>query len=388
MFNRDIETWTKLGANYTATEISQQPATWLKTFDIIKDVKDDLKAFVDSVVSNSDHDIIITGAGTSEFVGNTIAPVLQRGHILNVRSIPTTDLVIDPKLYFNPNKPTLLISLGRSGNSPESVASVDVANQVHPNVKHLVITCNHEGSLAMREDDNIFAIKLPKETNDKSFAMTSSYSNMYLAIYLTFNIDRLTEVKPHLDEVAHVAENFNTDGYKVIEDLVNDFDFERIVYLGDTQHEAVAQESALKILELTAGITVPLYNTPLGFRHGPKSIINSKTLVVVYMQNDGYVRKYQKDFIKEISVQRDGTQLMVIDTQNDADIQAMVDKYVSIKYNNTVDFGLEVLNLVMYGQTMSLYKSIAVGKNPDNPWPSGQVNRVVQGVIIYPFEEE
>lgn len=388
MFNKELKAWQDLGAEFTATEIAQQPNTWLKTFDIITSMKDELNAFVGEIISQENHDVILTGAGTSEFVGNTLAPVLVRGHMLNVRSIPTTDLVIDPTLYFNPARPTLLVSFGRSGNSPESVGAVEVANIVHPGVKHLIVTCNHEGNLAKRDDANILAVKLPPETNDKSFAMTSSYSNMYLATFLTFNLNRLDELKPQLEEVASVGEAFNVEGYKAVEDMVSDFDFKRIVYLGDGHHAGVAQESALKVLELTAGETIPLFNTPLGFRHGPKSIINADTLVVVYMQDNPYARKYQIDLVKELSGQRQGTQLMVIDTQNDESIKPLVDKYVSIKYNSTIELGLEVLDLIMYGQTFSLYKSINVGKNPDNPWPSGVVNRVVKGVVIYPFEEE
>lgn len=389
MFNKNIEEWTNLGANYTATEIAQQPETWLKTFDIVSNLKTELNEFIADILAADNHDIILTGAGTSEFVGNTIAPVLQQGHKYNVRSIATTDLVVTPELYFNKEKPTLLISYGRSGNSPESVAAVALADQIHPNVKHLIITCNHEGNLALREEANIFAIKLPKETNDKSFAMTSSYSNMYLATYLTFHLDTLDDIKPQLEEIAKVGTEFNTTDYKVVEDMVNNFDFKRIVYLGDAHHNGLAQESSLKVLELTAGEVIPTFNTPLGFRHGPKSIINGETLLIVYMQNNPYVRKYQFDLVKEVSAQREqGMHLMVIDTQEDPNFNELVDNYVTIKYNKPMDLGLEVLNMIMYGQTFSLLKSIHTGKQPDNPWPSGMVNRVVKGVVIYPYKED
>ncbi|QIK69252.1 SIS domain-containing protein [Erysipelothrix sp. HDW6C] len=385
MFNQDKAHWESLTAFHTANEISQQPTTWGKTFEIIKEKRAEIKAFIEQVTGNKEYDVIFTGAGTSEFVGNSLAPVLVKNINSNFKSIATTNIVVTPELYIDPKKPTLLVSFGRSGNSPESIAAVDVASIVNPNTKHLIITCNHEGKLALREDDHTYAIKLPKETNDQSFAMTSSFSNMFLAAYLAFNIDTLDTHADAIAELIRVGSEFNTSDYKVIEKLVNDFKFERIVYLGDADLNGFAQESALKMLELTAGEVVTMHNSPLGFRHGPKSIVNSKTLTVIYMKESDYVRKYQIDLIKEMSGQRDGNQIMVVDLKQDDSIAALVDVYHVINYNKSVNTDFVGLNMVMYAQAMSLYKSIDLGKTPDNPWPSGLVNRVVQGVIIYPY---
>ena len=281
-----------------------------------------------------------------------------------------------------------MVSYGRSGNSPESVAAVALADQVSDKVKHLIITCNHEGNLAKRDQENLFAIKLPEETNDKSLAMTSSYSNMYLATYLAFNLDALDALLPALKEVAAAGETFVNDTFSTLEEIVNTFDFERLIYLGDAQHTGVAQESSLKALEMTGGKVAAMYNTPLGFRHGPKSFINKNSLIVVFMQKDTYTRKYQIDLLKEIKEENDGYQVLVIDTQDDASIPELVDYYITIKYNVDVDLGLEVLNLIMFGQTVALFKSMQQALTPDNPSPSGVINRVVQGVVIYPFNKE
>ena len=387
-FGKTFEEWSNLGATHTAKEIAQQPKTWMKTFNIMNDIQEDLGLFLESITEHANHDIILTGAGTSEFVGNTVAPILSRNHSLNVRSIATTDLVADPSLYFYKNKPTLLVSFGRSGNSPESVAAVELANQLIDKVKHLVITCNHEGNLAIREDENIFAIKLPEETNDKSLAMTSSYSNMYLATMLAFNLNRLDALKEEIEAASRVGEAFNETNYADVHNMVEGFDFSRIVYLGDGHHTGLAQECGLKLLELTAGNTVSMHNTPLGFRHGPKSFISPDTLIVVYMQTNEYIRQYQIDLVKEISAQRNGEKIFVVDQIEDEALANLVDKYVHIKYNTNITQGLEVLNMVMVGQLFSLLKSIKNGLQPDNPSPSGVINRVVEGVIIYDFKEE
>ena len=211
---------------------------------------------------------------------------------------------------------------------------------------------------------------------------------MYLAALLSFNIDQLESYLPGIENAADAGRTVLTEDYKAISNLIEDFDFERIVYLGDAGLNGVAEESSLKMLELTAGNTVTMYNTPLGFRHGPKSIINKDTLIVVLMSDDEYTRPYQIDLIKEMSLQRKGNKLMAIDMKKDEAVSSLVDEYLTIPYNGEVNPDLIGLNMVMYSQIFSLYKSLHLGKTPDNPWPSGEVNRVVQGVTLYTYEKE
>src|SRR5437868_608723 len=92
--------------------------------------------------------VILAGAGTSSFIGECLAPWLAARLPCRVEAIPTTDLVCAPYLYFAADAPTLLLSFGRSGNSPESVAAVDLANELVRDIHHLAITCNPEGALA------------------------------------------------------------------------------------------------------------------------------------------------------------------------------------------------------------------------------------------------
>lgn len=388
MFEKTKEKWETLKGAHTAREISQQPSTWLETYEIVLNHRDEIKDFISEVTSAEDFDIIFTGAGTSEFVGNSLAPLLVEKYNHKVHSIATTDIVASPRQFIHPTKPTLVVSFGRSGNSPESIGAVEIINTINPNAKHLIITCNHDGKLALREDANIYAIKLPKETNDQSFAMTSSYSNMFFAALLVFNIDTMETYLPSIKEAAQAANKLLTEDFQDIIDMIEGFDFKRIVYLGDAGLNGVAQESSLKMLELTAGDVVTMYNTPLGFRHGPKSIINNDTLVVVLMSDDEYTRPYQIDLIKEMSAQRKDNKLIAIDSRQDDSIPELVDAYYTIKYENDVNPELIGLNMVIYAQIFSLYKSLHLGKTPDNPWPSGEVNRVVQGVILYPYTKE
>ena len=390
IFGKDELTWKELSAIFTSTEVYQQPATWLKTLEQVKNEKDQIKALIEKVTSNEDYDIILTGAGTSEFVGNAIYSYISKLTNYKTKSYGTTDIVACPENYLSRTKPTLLISYGRSGNSPESVAAVECANEVCDNVYHLFVTCNHDGALSKFAvgKDNCYAINLTPETHDKSFAMTSSFTNMYLATLLSFNLDNLDEMEHIVKLIAERTQNFLDNKYTEVTNIVADYDFKRICYLGSNTNKGVSQESALKLCELTKGIIDTNFDTPMGFRHGPKSIINPETLTVVYLSDDAYTRQYEYDIIKEMSGQRNGNKILAVGSRQDDEIAAMVDYYIS--FDNTEDLNNVFLGLeyITVAQTLAIHKSMAMGITPDNPCPSGEVNRVVQGVIIYPYKKK
>ena len=375
-------------STYTLTEIYQQPATWKKTCQQVASMKDELKAFIDQVITQDDFDVILTGAGTSEFVVNTLFSYLNKKLNYKAKSYGTTDLVATPENYLSRTKPTLLISFGRSGNSPESVGAIDVAEEVCDNLYHLFVTCNKNGALSKKaaDSDNCFAINLTDETHDQSFAMTSSFSNMYLATFLAFNLDNLDEAIAEVEKVATAGQNFLDNQYTMAKDIVEEYNFKRIVYLGSNALKGISQESALKMLELTAGEVVTMYDTPLGFRHGPKSIIDD-TLTVVYISDNEYSRQYEIDLIKEMSGQRKGNKIVAVMNGECDEIKDLVDYVITFDIDCKFDNILLGFDYIIAAQVIAVLKSLSMGKTPDNPCPTGEVNRVVKGVTLYPYSK-
>ena len=387
VFNKTEEQWKESGAYWTSREIYQQPETWLKTFEQIRKEKDAISRFIQKVTSQPDYDIILTGAGTSEYVGNSIFPFLATLNDHKVKSYGTTDIVAYPEDYLSKTKPTLLISFGRSGNSPESVAAVEVANAVCENICHLFVTCNHDGALSRFAEgkDNCYAINLTPETHDQAFAMTSSYTNMYLATVLSFLTDKLDEYEPVISELAENVKKIHQEYFGCLEKLVNEFDFSRIVYLGSNCLKGVSQESALKMCELTAGQVMTTFDSTMGFRHGPKSVVCPGSLDVIYLSDDPYTRQYDLDIIRELSPERNGNRIMAVSSYADPEVEKLVDYFVTFENKDRYDnvfLGLEYINIA---QCIAMLKSISMGVKPDTPSPSGVVNRVVKGVTIYPY---
>ncbi len=387
IFGVTEEKMKETSSTFTLTEIYQQPATWEKTCKQIAEHKDEIRKFIDQVITQDDFDVILTGAGTSEFVGNALFPHLTQLLNYKAKSYGTTDIVATPEAYLSRTKPTLLISFGRSGNSPESVGAVDAAEAVCDNVYHLFVTCNKNGALSKRADEteNCYAINLTDETHDQSFAMTSSFSNMYLATYLCFHLDELDDVIGKVKKIAAAGQGFLDNSYGVAQKIVDEYNFGRIVYLGSNTLKGTSQESALKMLELTAGRVVTMFDTPMGFRHGPKSIVDDTTLTVVYLSDDAYTRQYEVDLIKEMSGQRKGNKIVAVMSAQDDEVAALVDYTVVYGIDGATENVLLGLDYILFAQTLAVLKSLSLDITPDNPCPTGEVNRVVKGVILYPY---
>ncbi|HJB45615.1 MAG TPA: SIS domain-containing protein [Candidatus Mediterraneibacter surreyensis] len=387
IFGIGQEKMQEKSAVFTLTEIYQQPATWEKTCRQIAEHKDEIQKFIDQVITCDDFDVILTGAGTSEFVGNALFPHLAGLLNHKVKSYGTTDIVATPEAYLSRTKPTLLISFGRSGNSPESVGAIDAAEAVCDNIYHLFVTCNKNGALSKRAatTENCYAINLTDETHDQSFAMTSSYSNMYLATYLCFHLNELDKVLEEVGKIGAAGQNFLDNKYGIAQQIVDDYDFKRIVYLGSNTLKGTSQESALKMLELTAGRVVTMYDTPMGFRHGPKSIVDDTTLTVVYLSDDPYTRQYEVDLVKEMSGQRKGNKIVAVMRSQDDEVAALVDYTVSYDLDDAYENVLLGLDYILFAQTLAVLKSLSLDITPDNPCPTGEVNRVVKGVTLYPY---
>ncbi len=387
IFDISPEKMKETSSTFTLTEIHQQPSTWKKTCAQIAACKEELQAFLDQVLKAEDFDIVLTGAGTSEFVGNSLYQALNRKYGYKVKSYATTDIVPSPEDFLSRTKPTILVSFGRSGNSPETIGAVDAAEVVCQNLYHLFVTCNHEGSLSKmaKDREHCYALNLTPETHDQSFAMTSSFSNMYMATYLAFNLDRLEEITAAIDKVCAAGTDFLEEGFTLAREIVDGFDFNRIVYLGNVALKGVSQESALKMLELTAGQVATMYDSPLGFRHGPKSIIDDRTLTVVYLSDDEYRRKYELDLIKEMSPQRKKNRIAAVMNTPCEEAKNLVDYTLEFGVGQPLENVLLGFDFILFAQTLAVLKSLSLGITPDNPCPTGEVNRVVKGVPLYPY---
>ncbi|GHH34888.1 SIS domain-containing protein [Lentzea cavernae] len=370
-------TVTGLGDSWTAREIWQQPTTWTAVADVVGHVRPQIEELLSAALFEASPRIVLTGAGTSAFIGEVVAPALARHLGRQVEAIATTEIVADPRAVVVDGRPVLLVSFARSGNSPESLAAAELLHRLTP-VRHLVITCDPQGRLAQRWSgaENAVVVALPDEVNDRSFAMTSSFTGMALAVLLAFGLHVDVEA---LARAGTAVLGEAADRAAAIAGGKPD----RLVYLGSGPLRGLAREAALKSLELTRGQVVGIAESSLGFRHGPKSVLDDRTTAVVFLSPDAYARAYDVDIARELVLALGPERVVVVGEADSAECGgAQVWPVPALG-----DPSAWALVAVIAAQTTALACSLALDLTPDNPFPGGEVNRVVQGVVIHEFPE-
>ena len=370
---------TEKGAIHTAREISQQPQVWQK---IGKQIEEE-RAAISSLLKSAHYQrIILTGAGTSAFIGLSLRGAFQRATGIVTEAISTTDLVSHPKDYLHQDIPTLLISFARSGNSPESVAAAVMADEICKTVHHLIITCNAEGKLANHTTKNKkYVFSLPSEANDQSLAMTSSYSGMLLAGKLIAQIDTPGDAERSVAVITKYAEKaISFYAEEICE--ISKLGFKRAVFLGSGPFFGTATEAHLKLQELSDGKVICKNDSFLGFRHGPKAVIDETTLVIYFFSNNKYSIQYEKDLVESMKKGRRPLAEIGI-SESTVDGVSLDHTFVFSENGFTVDEEFMAICSIVPAQLLGFFTSLQLGLKPDAPSVTGAITRVVEGVQIY-----
>ena len=388
MLDYTKEDLQELGAEITTREIYQQPRVWKETARLYQERKAEIKTFLEKIGQEHDYiKVILTGAGTSAYVGDTLVPYFKEVYDerkWNFNSIATTDIVANPETYLKKDVATVLVSFARSGNSPESVATVDLAKALVDDLYQVTITCAAEGKLALQAhgDDRNLLLLQPAASNDAGFAMTSSFTSMMLTALLVFDPTEFAVKAQRFEVVTSLARKV-LDNAADVKELV-DLDFNRVIYLGAGPFFGLAHEAQLKILELTAGQVATMYESPVGFRHGPKSLINEDTVVLIFGTTSDYTRKYDLDLVREVAGDHIARRVVLL---SDQAFGLENVKEVALGCGGVLNDIYYVFPYIVYAQLFALLTSLKVENKPDTPSPTGTVNRVVQGVIIHDYQK-
>ena len=369
-------------AVHTASEIANQPELWRQTAARLFDRSDDMENFLRTAYGEVDN-IVLTGAGTSAFIGISLQGCFYTTTGKLTRAVATTDIVSHPQHYFSEYDTSLVISFARSGNSPESIAALELADQFSKKCHHLIITCSEEGALAKYQSKNpVQLFVLPEGSNDKSLAMTGSYSSMLLTGLLLAYIHEPAFCREQLHLVCASAEKIFKEETEKIQQLA-ERNFERAVFLGSGPLLGTATEAALKLQELTDGRVICKSDSYLGFRHGPKAVIDGTTLVVFFLTSNPYVGQYENDLLQAMGNGQSALYQLGISQRGVDNSQIDDDIILTSGTEDIAEDFLPVCSIVP-AQLLAFFKSLQQGLSPDAPSVSGSISRVVEGVNIYP----
>jgi tagatose-6-phosphate ketose/aldose isomerase len=364
----------------TLREILQQPATWAGTAGLLREPHV-LEQWRAAAMPRPAH-VVLTGSGSSMYVGECLAPTLQLGLGVPVQALAAGTLLTHWRSVLPPGK-GLLISLARSGDSPESCAVVSRLLAEAPDYRHLVITCNASGRLATSygDDPRVSVLVLDERTNDRSLVMTSSFTNLLLAG--TGLAQQGKDIASAVNRLAACVQHIFDDKAHAIAAIAGG-DFGNVVYLGSGGALGAAHESALKMLEMTDGAVVTMAESFLGLRHGPMSSLDQKTLLVGFLSPDPAVRAYETDLLRELSRKQLGMTRVLVGEDIAGDLLGPDDLAVDLPGLAAADDALPLLADVVVGQLLAFFRCLALGGRPDTP-SQGVLTRVVEH---FPMHQE
>src|ERR1035438_4777005 len=324
------------GLRYTPHEIYQQPETWQSTYERCVEKAPELNGFLErSGVGRRDHlapVVFLVGAGTSDYVGRALTHLLRARWQCEAWAVPSTDLLTNMESLITPGREYLWLTFSRSGDSPEGVAVLEKALATYPQIQHLVVTCNQTGRMAQicsAHEERTLALLLDAAVNDRGLAMTSSFTNMVIAGQCLAHLNDLPGYRDLLSGMSEVGARFLESAPKCAAEIAA-MGCTRACFVGSGALAAVANESALKLLELTAGEVETLSESVLGLRHGPMSALDENTLFVAFLSSTEKRRCYEIDLLKEIREKRLGKVTVVVTPQPYQGLNALADFVLSL----------------------------------------------------------
>ena len=375
------------GILYTPQEIAQQPETWRATYKVFRNRHSEIFRFLHTAGIDNDSlrrpTVFLIGAGTSDYVGRSLAALLRRCWQCEVLAIPSTDLLTHTDDFLLPQRRYLWISFSRSGESPEGVAVVERTLATRPGIFHLIVSCNADGKMLRMAagHEQALGIALPGETNDRSLAMTSSFSNMVVFGQCMGHAAAPDSYDSTLHSLAETGTNFLSSASIAAE--LAEANFTKACFIGSGALKAVATESALKVLELTAGKIQTMSESALGLRHGPMAALDKDTLLIAFLSGDESVLNYELDLLEEIGRKQLVRTRVAVAARPHARLDSLAEHILihapeaalADEYRPPVD--------VIFGQLLGLFFSLRCGLKPDCPSASGAISRVVQNVLIH-----
>jgi tagatose-6-phosphate ketose/aldose isomerase len=367
------------GYGHTLREIGQQPVTWPETVATMIGRAAELERSLSGVGS-----LVLTGSGSSYYAAQCAAPCLQRRLRRPVAALPTGRILTHPEMCLPPSGPYLVVSLARSGNSPESRGAVDWLLEHQPQARHLAITCNRKGALATAYGDreNVQSIVLDEKTDDKSLVMTSSFTNLVLGARMLGAFGDPAACTARTRNLARAAAAVLRDRADALATASGEG--RSVVYLGSGCRLGSAREAGLKMLEMTAGEVGTQAESYLGLRHGPMSALRRDTVVVAFLSSDPVVRAYEVDLLRELERKDLGTTRVVVGAEVPPPLGAR-ETDVVVDCGPTADFADDDLTLIdtLVGQLLGFFRCRAAGYRPDSPSAGGVITRVVSEFEIH-----
>ena len=376
------------GLLHTPREIYQQPDTWRSTFAIFHERHSEIAQFLTAAGIQDEPEkrpiVFLIGAGTSDHIGQALHHLLRQKWQCEVNVAASTDLLTNLPDFLVAGRRYLWISFSRSGDSPEGVVTLERSLAEYANIRHLVVTCNSGGKMIQVTGNNprALAIILDDATNDRSLAMTSSFSNMLLfgqCLAHTWSIKEYAEIHAELVKAgAHLLPLAAAMASLLVVGA-----YASVCFVGSGALAGMAREAALKVLELSAGNIRTESASALGLRHGPMAGLDRETLLVAFVSSEARRRQYEIDLLSEIGSKSLVRIRVAVSTLDSSALREQAELLLTPAIETAIPDLYRPVVDILFAQLLGLFFSIRCGLHPDSPSPNGAIRRVVPNIGIY-----
>ncbi len=332
---------------YTYNEITTQPEAWADALAAFASMKDVMLA---AWQSHKPQQIIVTGCGSTHYLSQTVAELLQRLTAVSTRAYPASELILSADTAWLDAPNTLLIAISRSGTTTETLEAVKAFRK--RNGRFLwTITCYPNSPLA-QSADLVFAAEAAQE---KSVAQTRSFASMLLIAQLMAATlgGRETAIAQQLptfgQELIHQSQPLITTIAQ--QDKIDSFYF-----LGSGLQYGIANEIMLKMTEMSLSHSSAFHF--MEFRHGPMSMATENGLVVGLLSPDNFAHEAQ--VLQEMGEL--GASTLALNPTNQ-----VVNKTWQIQLPPDCPAHMLPLLYLPPLQLLAYHRSMHKGLNPDNP---------------------
>ncbi|HXL02974.1 MAG TPA: SIS domain-containing protein [Candidatus Atribacteria bacterium] len=332
--------------DYTYQEILKQSTTWEKTLHYLKEQENYFSQFLAETYDN----VIFTGCGSSYNLSLVASHFWQTGKQIPARGVPASETFLFPGGVFLPRNRYLLFGISRSGETTETVKALQHFQDKFKG-KTVGVSCEENSSLLKAAD---YQISLPF-AHEESVVMTQSFPSILLSfLFLSLLESKSTD---NLSLLPEILEKYLSSGEKTIKDLVSNLSFDKFIFLGNGPYYGIAWEGSLKLKEMSLTSTETFHF--LEFRHGPKSVVDEKTLIIALSSQRAF--SWEKEVMMEMMDL--GATILHLGKNPLNSPRA-----IEITFSEEIldDFSLPVLYLPFL-QLLGYYRAKNKGLNPDTP---------------------
>jgi glucosamine--fructose-6-phosphate aminotransferase (isomerizing) len=335
---------------HTLSEIRSQPEAWAAVAPVARRTEAEWRAFFDG---HDDWQSLLFGCGSTFYLSLAAAAVLQSVTGAPCRAVPSSELLFNEKAWISARADVRGLAISRSGTTTETLRALERLHGLS-NARLAAVTCY--GGTPM--ETWCSPVLVSPKGYETSIAQTRSFASMLVGcLAIAGIVSRREELLDALAALPPLGERLLAEYDALAAALGGNAAIQRVFFLGSGPRYGLACEGMLKMKEMS--LTGSEAYHFLEFRHGPKSMVDSSTMIVGLLSDAA--RAAETQVMREMK-ELGATVLILAESSDGLDwADAVVPFRSGLPEAARLPLYLPVLQLMAY------HRSVSKGLDPDAP---------------------